>query len=102
MYNPVKQSQDHDPQGAFIKEWVPELREIPEEFIHEPWTMTDLDRVFNGIQSDYPKPLVDLVTSGREARDKVWGHRTNPSVKQENKRIIQLHTRNNAFRKRRN
>jgi deoxyribodipyrimidine photo-lyase len=102
MYNPIKQSQDHDPNGIFIKEWVPELRSIPEEFIHEPWTMTDIDRVFNGIQSDYPKPLVDLVTSGRAARDKIWGHRTNPKVKQENKRIIQLHTRNNANRKRRN
>ena len=40
MYNPIKQSQDHDPKGIYIKEWVPELREVPVEFIHEPWKMT--------------------------------------------------------------
>lgn len=36
MYNPVKQSTDQDPEGAFIRRWVPELREVPGTFIHEP------------------------------------------------------------------
>jgi deoxyribodipyrimidine photo-lyase len=36
IYNPVKQSYDHDPKGEFIRKWVPELNNLPTEFIHEP------------------------------------------------------------------
>ena len=72
MYNPVKQSKDHDPSGEFIKKWVPELKNIPEEFIHEPWTMTDLDKLFIDPEFCYPSPIVDLQISGKKARDKIW------------------------------
>ena len=97
MYNPIKQSQEHDPKGEFIKKWVPELREIPEQFIHEPWKMTTMDLVFNNIIEpiDYPKPLVDLEQSGKNARTKIWGHRKHEAVKAEKKRIVKTHTRNN-------
>jgi len=97
MYNPVKQSQEHDPQGKFIKKWVPELKDVPEEFIHEPWKMTQMDRVFNNLNQtlDYPNPLVDLQESGKKARTKIWGHRQHEAVKAEKKRIIVTHTRNN-------
>lgn len=93
IYNPIKQSQDHDPQGIFIKKWVPETRKVPTKFIHEPWTMTPLERQFHGIESSYPDPVVDISESGRKARDKVWGHRKNPKVKKENHRILKTHTR---------
>jgi deoxyribodipyrimidine photo-lyase len=36
IYNPVKQSQDHDPEGAFIRRWVPELADVPTDWIHSP------------------------------------------------------------------
>jgi deoxyribodipyrimidine photo-lyase len=94
IYNPVKQSKDHDPKGEFIKQWVHELREVPTAFIHEPWTMTQLDREFMGLTIDYPEPLVDLAESGKKARDKIWGHRKDPMVKVENRRIVLTHTRN--------
>ena len=45
MYNPVKQSMDHDPEGIFIRKWVPELEKLPNEFIHEPWLMTAMDKL---------------------------------------------------------
>ena len=93
MYNPVKQSKDHDPSGKFIKKWVPELKNIPEEFIHEPWTMTDLDKLFIDPKFCYPSPIVDLQISGKKARDKIWEHRKLPSVKKENTRIVEQHTR---------
>ena len=99
MYNPIKQSKDHDPQGIFIKQWVEELQEIPTVFIHEPWKMTPLDIAFNNITYNYPTPVVDLTEQGKKARAKIWGHRKHPDVKAENGRIIKLHTRNNAFRK---
>lgn len=93
MYNPIKQSKDHDPEGIFIKEWVPELRDIPVEFIHEPWKMTELEKAFYGIELKYAQPLVDLQASGRKAREKIWGHREHPKVQEESIRILRLHTR---------
>ena len=95
MYNPIKQSMDHDPEGVFIKKWVPELENIPKEFIHEPWKMTTIDQVFNGLELNYPTPIVDLSTAGKKARSKIWGFRKNKSVKKEVNRIVKLHTRNN-------
>ena len=95
IYNPVKQSKDHDPKGAFIKKWVPELQNVPEEYIHEPWQMTKMEQAFYGVNigEDYPAPLVDLAESGKKARKKVWGHRGNELVKREKVRILNTHTR---------
>ena len=95
IYNPVKQSQDHDPEGTFIKKWIPELSRVPKEHIHEPWKMTGMEQNFYGVTigRDYPEPLVNLQTSGRYARNKIWGHRKNQAVKEDNKRILATHAR---------
>jgi len=95
MYNPIKQSKDHDPNGIFIKKWVPELSALPKEFIHEPWKMTALDKVFSGVTVDYPSPVIDLISAGKKARLKVWGHRKHPKVIEDSKRILSLHVRPN-------
>lgn len=100
IYNPVKQSQDHDPEGAFIKKWVSELSNVPKEHIHEPWKMTEMEQTFCGVtmEQDYPYPVIDLQQSGRKARNKIWGHRKNQAVKEDSKRILATHTRvNNRF-----
>ncbi|NME68186.1 cryptochrome/deoxyribodipyrimidine photo-lyase family protein [Flammeovirga aprica] len=95
IYNPVKQSQDHDPEGVFIKQWVPELKEIPTRFIHEPWQMTSLDKAFIGIKNfKYPDPIVDLKVSGKKARTKIYSFKKTPEVRQEKENILILHTRN--------
>lgn len=94
MYNPVKQSQEHDPDGAFIKKWVPELADVPTPFIHEPWRMTEMEKAMLGLSSlDYPAPLVDVTDAGRVARDKIWGHRKSAAVRAEKARIVKVHTR---------
>ena len=64
-------------------------------FIQEPWRMTTMEQAFFGIKLgvDYPLPLVDLEESGKKARDKIWSHRKDKLVQQENKRIISTHTR---------
>ena len=95
LYNPVKNSQDHDPEGIFIKKWVPELQNVPVPFIHEPWLMTEMDQTFCGVRlgKDYPLPIVDLKASAKAARDKIWGHKKHPAVQKEIGRILRLHVK---------
>lgn len=77
IYNPVKQGLDHDPQGVFIRRWVPELARVPANRLHEPWTMDAGEQRAAGclIGRDYPEPVVDHVAAAREARDRVWAVR---------------------------
>ncbi len=101
IYNPIKQSIDHDPEGNFIKKWVPELEPVPVPFIHEPWEITvfDVSEDIFQLGVDYPYPIVNLEASGKLARTKIWGHRKNETVKMENQRILQTHVRPSKPRK---
>ena len=93
LYNPVKNSQEHDTKGIFIKKWVPELTTVPLAHIHQPWKMTAMEQTFCGviIGEDYPLPIVDLQESARIARDKIWGHKKHPAVQKEKKRLLRIH-----------
>ena len=93
IYNPVKNSKDHDPDGFFIKKWIPELKNIPKEFVHEPWLMSDMESSFYNfkIGKDYPSPIIDIKDTSRKAKDKIWAHLKNNKVKQEKKRILKIH-----------
>ena len=93
LYNPVKNSQEHDPAGTFIKKWVPELANVPTAYIHEPWTMSVMEQTFCGVTIglDYPLPIVDLKASAKKARDKIWGHKKHPAVNAEKQRILATH-----------
>lgn len=95
IYNPVKQSKDHDPEGSFIRKWVPELQEIPDAFLHEPWNMTLFEQEMYDFKlgEKYPEPLVELEESGREARTKIWGHREHVEVQTEKQRILAVHVK---------
>lgn len=55
IFNPVAQGQKFDPEGAYVKCWVPELADCPAAFIHEPWKLPRGQR----IRLDYPDPIVD-------------------------------------------
>jgi len=90
VYNPVKQSQDHDPNGDFIRKWVPELSNCPATMIHEPWQMSDMEKQMYDINS-YRSPIVDIQETGRQARQAIWGHRKNQKVKDESARILDTH-----------
>ncbi len=61
IFNPISQSKKHDPEGAYIRRWVPELAVVPDSHIHEPWDMPeDLQRETGClIGRDYPAPIVD-------------------------------------------
>ncbi|MDJ0920893.1 MAG: deoxyribodipyrimidine photo-lyase [Henriciella sp.] len=72
IYNPVKQGYDQDPDGAFVRRWLPELSNVPSEFIHEPWTWDQAGQVLG---KTYPMPIIDHLEAAREARQKVWAVR---------------------------
>ena len=61
VYNPIKQAQDQDPEGEFIRRWVPELRNVPLKYLHEPARMPKREQREAGcvLGVDYPKPIVD-------------------------------------------
>ncbi len=101
MYNPVKQSLDHDPEGTFIKTWVPELRAISAEHIHAPHLMTFEEQELCGVNigNDYPFPIIELESAARHAREAIWGHRKKDEVKAEGKRIVETHARKRAVAK---
>jgi deoxyribodipyrimidine photo-lyase len=79
IYNPVKQGHDQDPDGAFIRRWVPELEQVPDGFVHEPWTWDQASCVLG---KAYPMPIVDHLEAARAARQKVWAVRKDQGFRQ--------------------
>ena len=75
-YNPVKQSQEHDADAIFIKEWLPALRDVPPALLHEPWKLNAMEQVFYNciIGSDYPAPIVPA-NQNKVIVDKLWALR---------------------------
>ena len=61
IFNPVSQSVRHDPEGKHIRSLVPELEQVPDQYIHEPWKMPDevQSQAHCILGQTYPKPIVD-------------------------------------------
>lgn len=70
MYNPILQAQRLDPTGQFVRRWVPELRQVSDQWIFEPWKMPPkLQQQANiRLGEDYPAPMVEFSQAVREAR----------------------------------
>ena len=94
IYNPIKNSYDHDPKGTFILKWVPELQNIPKEFIHEPWKLTTLEEQFYNfkIGKQYPKPIIDFEEAWKKASDILWAMQKEKEVVKDSQRILKKHT----------
>lgn len=99
IYNPIKQSQDHDPDGVFIRKWVPELSKLSNSLIHIPWELTPMEQQSIGFHLgvDYPFPLVNSEKAAAEARDRIWGAQKDPDVVKESNRIVEKHTLPNRW-----
>lgn len=89
IYNPVKQSLEHDPSANFIRQWVPEIAELPTPLVHQPWLRSPLEQVLHPV--DYPEPLVNLEVSHRRAREVLWELKSDPHIHQERERILNRH-----------
>lgn len=62
VFNPVTQSQKFDPDGAYLRRWLPELADVPARVIHEPWIDPACLR-----RTGYPSPMIDPATSRQAA-----------------------------------
>jgi deoxyribodipyrimidine photo-lyase len=72
MYNPARHQERYDPDGAYVRRWVPELRDVPDERLAEPWAMSDEEQRAAGcvIGRDYPEPVVDHAVERRRALER--------------------------------
>ncbi|WP_104525789.1 cryptochrome/photolyase family protein [Blastococcus atacamensis] len=64
IFNPITQGKKFDPDGVYVKRWVPELRDLDPAHVHEPWTAP------GGIPAGYPAPVVDHAHERQVALDR--------------------------------
>jgi deoxyribodipyrimidine photo-lyase len=61
IFNPITQGQKFDPDGIYVREWVPELRDVPTKYLHAPWEapVATLEQAGVVLGQTYPRPIVD-------------------------------------------
>ncbi|MCW2120799.1 cryptochrome/deoxyribodipyrimidine photo-lyase family protein [Flavobacterium sp. 7A] len=101
IYNPIKNSEDHDAEGEFIRQWLPELKNVPLNFLHEPWKLSEMEQQLYDFRlgDDYPHPIVDIESSRKLASELVWSLRQSVVAKQEGSRILKKHVNTTTTRK---
>jgi deoxyribodipyrimidine photo-lyase len=69
VFNPVLQGEKFDPRGAYVREWLPELAELPDSVVHQPWKATPAELLDAGVTlgGTYPLPIVDHAKARRAA-----------------------------------
>ena len=95
VYNPVKNGLEHDGEGEFVRKWVPEIAGLPNHLIHQPWTMTEMERVLYGVTlgEDYPMPVVALQGRKIAMVSRIYEMRKSEFAKEEKVRVLKKHSR---------
>ena len=94
IYSPAKQVHDHDPTGRFIRRFVPELANVPDEYLAQPHTMPPLLQSMVGceIGKDYPAPIVDTKTALQQNKARLAAVRNSAAAKREAARVLARHS----------
>ena len=92
-YSIVKQSIDQDPNGEFIKRWVPELNLVPTEHIHQPWLMSMKEQQEASciIGLDYPEPIVDEKITRKQGVSQAYKAKADAEAKLRSKQVYLVH-----------
>ena len=85
VYNPVKQGHDQDPSGLFVRRFLPELAQVPDAFIHEPWRWEGAGGL------PYPDPIVDHLAAAEAARRALSALRKTPEHHAQADEIARTH-----------
>ena len=96
IYNPVKQGHDHDPDGVFVRKWVPELEAVPDAFLQEPWKWEGAGDVVGKL---YPERIVDHMEAAREARAKISAIKRTESYRAISEAVFEKHGSRNRTRR---
>jgi deoxyribodipyrimidine photo-lyase len=93
VYNPIKQAQDHDPQGRFVRRWLPYMRKVPDAWLLQPWLMPEDVQARCGVRVGFevPRPPVDLDAATREAKARIHGLRAKAEVRAAKAAIVDKH-----------
>ncbi len=93
IYNPVKQAMDQDPEGLFVRRWLPALRNVPNTWIFQPWLMPEaLQQEYScKIGVDYPAPLVIIEQALKYARAQFSQQRVGKQYQATTAEIIKKH-----------
>lgn len=69
IFNPVTQGERYDPEGAYVRRWIPELAKLPNRWIHQPWAAPEEVLREAGVKrgADYPQPMVDHAAARDDA-----------------------------------
>lgn len=80
IFNPVRQGVAFDPEGHYVRRWVPELARVPAPYVHAPWLLPRDDQIHFGcrVGVDYPKPVVDHAQARRRALQRFAQARRTP------------------------
>ncbi len=83
VFNPVAQGERFDPHGSYVRRWVPELRGMSTDWIHQPWNAPAGARREAGIESRYPEPLIKPDEGRKRALDTyaMWKEISEQSLK---------------------
>jgi deoxyribodipyrimidine photo-lyase len=94
IYNPVKNSYKHDLDGEFILTYLPCLKAIPLEFVHEPWKLTAMEQSMYNFElgKDYPKPIIEMASTRQHASDSIWKIIQSQESKMQGRKLLKRHT----------
>lgn len=93
VYNPIKQARDQDPQGHFVRRWLPALRRVPDAWLYEPWRMPPDLQARCGVRvgHEIAAPIVDLEAATRLAKARVHALRARSDVRDARAAIVDRH-----------
>jgi deoxyribodipyrimidine photo-lyase len=93
VYNPIKQAQDHDPRGVFVRRWLPAMRRVPDSWLFEPWHMPAELQARCGLRvgEEIAELLVDLEAATLAAKKRLFELRAQPEVRATKAQIVDKH-----------